>query len=136
MIDDATSKIFARFYDSDSTVSNMDIIKRYINRYGAPMSIYTDKASHFKVNKGEKREDVLSPYDKSKTWDRKSPGGVRDSSYSRSQPPPRKGRIERLNSTLQDRLVKLLRYEGITEIDAANSYLNATYLEYHNKSSR
>ena len=50
MIDDATSRLFARFYHSDSTVNNMDLLKRYIKRHGRPVSIYADKASHFRYN--------------------------------------------------------------------------------------
>ena len=50
MIDDATSRLFARFYRSDSTVNNMDLLKRYIKRHGSPVSIYADKASHFRYN--------------------------------------------------------------------------------------
>jgi hypothetical protein len=38
----ATSRVFARFYDSDSTLSNMDAFKSYIVCNGMPMSLYTD----------------------------------------------------------------------------------------------
>ncbi|MDR1656759.1 MAG: hypothetical protein LBT47_04250, partial [Deltaproteobacteria bacterium] len=47
MIDDASSRLFAGFYEADSTLTNKDLIKRYINQYGCPLVLYTDKASHF-----------------------------------------------------------------------------------------
>ncbi len=46
--------------------------------------------------------------------------------------PQAKGRVERMNGTLQDRLVKLLALEGITTIAAGNAYLEQTYLPRHN----
>lgn len=51
MIDDATSRIYARFYATDSTKTNMDLLKRYFRRYGRPKAIYADKASHFKTTR-------------------------------------------------------------------------------------
>ena len=48
MIDDATSRWFARFVTSDSTVENMNLLERYVKKYGRPLGYYTDKASSFK----------------------------------------------------------------------------------------
>ncbi|MDR2459635.1 MAG: hypothetical protein LBE38_02455 [Deltaproteobacteria bacterium] len=82
----------------------MDLLKRYIERYGVPISLYTDRASHFKVNKNEKREEVFSPYDKSKTQIERAlkECGI---CHIHAHSPQGKGRVERLNRTLQDRQV-------------------------------
>ena len=47
MIDDATSRLFARFVRSDSTAENMAVLEAYLKRFGRPLEFYTDKASHF-----------------------------------------------------------------------------------------
>src|SRR5277367_1446293 len=51
MIDDATSRWFARFVLSDSTVENMNLVERYVKTYGRPLAYYTDKAALFKPRK-------------------------------------------------------------------------------------
>ena len=48
MIDDATGRKLTRFFQSDSTASNMELIKRWIERYGRLLALYCDWASHFK----------------------------------------------------------------------------------------
>jgi transposase len=131
MIDDATSTVFARFFDSDSTRTNMAMTKLYSELYGFPLAIYTDKASHFKVNAGETREEVISHFNSSETQlERafKDCGIIHIHAHS----PQAKGRVERLNRTLQDRLVKRLRYENITDIDAANEFLDSVFFPAFN----
>src|SRR5689334_16760546 len=44
MIDDATSRLFARFVRHDSTVENMCVLEQYVRRYGRPLEFYTDRA--------------------------------------------------------------------------------------------
>ena len=50
MIDDATSRVWMRFYPTDSTETNMALIREYLRRYGRPLAVYADKASHFRIN--------------------------------------------------------------------------------------
>ena len=47
MIDDATSRLFARFVRSDSTAENMGVLEAYLLRFGRSLEFYTDKASIF-----------------------------------------------------------------------------------------
>jgi hypothetical protein len=130
-IDDATNAIDARFFESDGTFSNMVAIKGYIERHGCPISIYVDKASHFKVNKGEKSEDILSLSDKNQTQLERAleECGI---TLIHANSPQGKGRVERKFKTLQDRLVKRLKYDNITDIIQANEYLKTYYLGLHN----
>src|SRR5215472_17134113 len=57
MIDDATSRLFARFVRSDSTEENMKLLWSYLEKFGRPLSFYTDKASHFQTAEKRKREE-------------------------------------------------------------------------------
>ena len=56
MIDDATSRWFARFVKSDSTVENLNHLERYLKKYGRPLGYYTDKASLFQTAVKTKRD--------------------------------------------------------------------------------
>jgi hypothetical protein len=56
MIDDATSRWFAHFVSSDSTVENMNHLERYLKKYGRPLAYYTDKAAIFQTAEKTKRD--------------------------------------------------------------------------------
>jgi biotin operon repressor len=56
MIDDATSRWFARFVGSDSTVENMNHLERYVNQHGRPLAYYTDRASLFRTTPKTRRD--------------------------------------------------------------------------------
>ena len=122
MIDDATSRLFARFYSSDSTVNNMDLLKRYIRRYGRPISLYTDKASHFKYNGELDIEHQLSGEPPQTQIGRALAALGIELIWAHS--PQAKGRVERQFGTLQDRLVKRLRLVGATDLESANKCLD------------
>ena len=57
MIDDATSRLFARFVRHDSTEENMRLLWSYLEKFGRPLSFYTDKASHFQTAEKRKRDE-------------------------------------------------------------------------------
>ena len=57
MIDDATSRLFARFVRHDSTAENMKLLWSYLEKFGRPVSFYTDKASHFQTAEKRKRDE-------------------------------------------------------------------------------
>ena len=59
MIDDAASRLHARFFQTDSTETNMTMIRDYIGKYGRPVAIYADKASHFKTTRQATVEESL-----------------------------------------------------------------------------
>ncbi|MDL2226430.1 ISNCY family transposase, partial [Deltaproteobacteria bacterium OttesenSCG-928-M10] len=131
MIDDATSRLFARFYPSDSTVNNMDLLKRYIRRHGRPMSLYTDKASHFKYNGAVDIEHQLSgELPRTQIGRALNALGI-ELIWANS--PQAKGRVERQFGTLQDRLVKRLRLEGVSDLIGANECLDRYLIPFWNK---
>jgi transposase-like protein len=133
LVDDATSRLFARLYEHDSTMTNMDILKRYIERHGSPLLLYTDKAGHFRVNMGEKSEIILNPADKNETQIERA---LRECGckHIHAHSPQAKGRVERAFGTLQDRLEKLFHYDGVKTVEEANEYLETIYIPKHNES--
>ena len=57
MIDDATSRLFARFVRHDSAEENMQLLWSYLEKFGRPLTFYTDKASHFQTAEKRKRDE-------------------------------------------------------------------------------
>jgi hypothetical protein len=57
MIDDATSRLFARFVRHDTTEENMRLLWRYLEKFGRPLAFYTDKASIFRTAEKRKRDE-------------------------------------------------------------------------------
>ena len=57
MIDDATSRLFARFVRHDSTEENMKLLWSYVEKFGRPVAFYTDKASLFQTAEKRKRDE-------------------------------------------------------------------------------
>jgi transposase len=130
MIDDATSRLFARFVRHDTNGENMKLLWSYLEKFGRPLAFYTDKTSIFRT--AEKRK-----------WD--EPGVDKDPvempptqigralqelgiAWIAAHSPQAKGRVERNFGTAQDRLVKGLRVAGVQTIEQANRYLEETYL--------
>jgi transposase len=121
-IDDATGKITARFEKEESTAGYFHLMEDYIAKHGVPEALYTDRYSVFKVNQGE--EGKLTQFG------RAMKELEVELIYART--PQAKGRVERANGTLQDRLVKELRLQNISTIEAANDFL-PTFLDSYNQ---
>ncbi len=125
MIDDATSRVFARFVRHDSTEENMAVLEQYLRRFGRPLEFYTDKASIFHTTPKKNhpmRDEPLPPTQIGRALGELGIGWIAAHS------PQAKGRVERSFRTAQDRLVKLMRAEGITTLEEANAYLDNHYL--------
>ena len=126
LIDDATSRVFMRFYVTDSTETNMTILRDYIKRYGRPMAFYGDKASHFHTTRQPTIEEQLEGLEPETQIGR----ALRelDITYTIAHSPQAKGRVERSFETAQDRLIKELRLAGINTIQTANDFLEEVYM--------
>lgn len=126
-IDDATSKIMhLKFVEVESTKGYLQSFKEYIEKHGKPESCYSDRHSIFRVNQieeGYKKKGITQLGRALKEL---------DIELICANSPQAKGRIERLFNTLQDRLVKELKLEGISSIEEANEYVKR-YIEKHNK---
>jgi transposase len=129
-IDDATSKVYDRFYEYEGTIPAMDSFKRYIRKHGIPMSVYMDKHTTYKSTAEPSIEDEINGTKPLSEFGRALTELAVEIIHAHS--PQAKGRIERLFNTLQDRLVKEMTLRGINTIEEANRYLDS-YLLAHNK---
>lgn len=124
-IDDATGQTFGRFFESENAIAYMTTLQEYITKYGKPIALYSDKHGIFRINK---------------------PGCIRGENLTQfgraleelkiqlicANSPQAKGRVERANQTLQDRLIKELRIAGISTIEEANQFLEI-FWDVHNQ---
>ena len=129
-IDDASSRVYARFYEYEGTIPAMDSFMRYGQRYGVPLAIYADTHTT--------DQSPVPP-----TVDEQLAGVTPTSQFGRAlselgvelipaHSPQAKGRVERLFQTVQDRVIKEMRLADVSTIEAANRFLE-DYLPIYNR---
>jgi Integrase core domain len=130
MIDDATSRLFARFVRHDTTEENMKLLWSYVEKFGRPLAFYTDKASIFQTAEKHKRDEPGVEKDAVEMPPTQIGRALRELGvvWIAAHSPQAKGRVERNFGTAQDRLVKGLRVAGAKTLEEANQYLEETYL--------
>lgn len=126
MIDDATNRTLARFYPAEDTAAAYDIFERYVRLYGLPTALYPDRDSIYICTREASLEEELANIGPETQFARamRELGVELIPAYS----PQAKGRVERRHGLFQDRLVKEMRLLGIRTIEAANAYLDGTFL--------
>lgn len=131
VIDDATNKVsFAKFFERDTVYNNMEVIRKIIEIEGLFISLYADKASHFKTTrKGGLHYSVNQEQEDTQIERALEELGI---TLIPANSPQAKGRIERLFRTLQDRLVNEMRLAEIKDYDNANEFLINKFLPSHN----
>ncbi|APY60989.1 ISNCY family transposase [Salmonella enterica] len=124
-IDDATSALMGlRFAPAETTQAYMETLGKYVTQHGIPLALYSDKHSIFRVNNPD-REGELTQFTRAiKTL------GIEP---IHANTPQAKGRVERANQTLQDRLVKELRLQNISDIASANAWLPEFITAYNKR---
>src|SRR6201997_3600185 len=130
MIDDATSRLGARFVRHDSSAENMRLLWSYLEKFGRPVSFYTDKASLFRTAEKRKRDEPGVDKDPVEMPPTQIGRALRELgiTWIAAHSPQAKGRVKRNFGTAQDRLVKGMRVAGVRTIEQANQYLEETYL--------
>lgn len=129
-IDDASSRVFARFYAYEGTIPALDSFQCYIRQHGIPLAIYADKHTTYRSPAEPTVEEQLA-------------GTTPQSQFGRAlaelgveliaaHSPQAKGRVERLFKTFQDRVIKELRLAAVSTLDAANAFLTG-YLPIYNR---
>ena len=114
-VDDATTRLLAsRFSPEETTEAYMETTRAHLTAHGRPVAYYSDRYGVFRVNKKDK-EDALTQFSRALR--------TLDIASIHAGSPQAKGRVERANRTLQDRLVKEMRLRGIGDIEAGNAYL-------------
>jgi transposase len=132
MIDDATSRLFARFVRHDSTEENMRLLWSYVEKFGRPVAFYTDKASLFQTAEKRKRDEPGVEKDPVEMPPTQIGRALRELgiTWIAAHSPQAKGRVERNFQTAQDRLVKGMRVAGVKTLEQANQYLTNDYLAW------
>ena len=126
-VDDATSRLmYLQFVDAETTFNYFAAVRSYITAFGKPLAFYSDKFGVFRVN----MPNALS--------------GTGLTQFGRAlkelqielicaHSPQAKGRVERANQTLQDRLTKELRLRDLSSAAAANAYLPEFIADYNQR---
>jgi transposase InsO family protein len=119
-IDDATSKLTSLYFaEGESLEAYYNALEQHILKYGKPRGFYSDRLSVFQY-----REEAVTQF--------KYALKLLNISLITATTPQAKGRVERVNQTLQDRFIKEMRERNISTIEEANEYAKE-YTEIHNK---
>ena len=128
-MDDANNEVYSAFFvDEEGTWSSLQGVRETIEKKGLFCSFYSDRGSHYwHTPEAGGKVDKANPTQFGRALDEL--GIARIAAYS----PQARGRSERLFRTWQDRLVKELASEGITDMAAANQYIQEVFLPEFNK---
>jgi transposase len=129
-IDDASSRVLARFYAYEGTIPAMDSFTRYVTRYGIPLAVYADRPTTYQSPAKPTVEEQLAGREPISQFGRAL--GELGVELIPAHSPQAKGRVERLFKTFQDRLIKEMRLAGISTLDEANRFLE-DYLPIYNQ---
>lgn len=126
LIDDATSQLVGlRFEKQETTAGYFRVTRSYLERHGRPLAFYSDKDSVFRINRAETLTEGVTQFGRA----------MQDLQIELicANSPQAKGRVERANGTLQDRLVKEMRLRQINTIDSANAFMPVFMDEYNRR---
>jgi len=124
MIDDATSRVLARFHPAETTEAYWDVLGRWLRKHGRLLALYTDFDSIF-YSQAAGRKAADTQFARSLR--------ELDIGWIGAHSPQAKGRVERFNGTAQNRLVKELRLAGARTIEEANHVLAKVFLPWFNR---
>jgi len=125
-VDDATSRIqWLNFAPAETTFAYFEAMECYAERYGLPVSAYSDRHSIFRVNiKQPQKSTGLTQFGRAMIGI-----GVK---LIHANSPQAKGKVENRNKTLQDRLIKEMRLDGIDNMEMANGAYLEQFIERFN----
>jgi transposase len=130
MIDDATGRVSAQFFEEETLTAAFTMFRDYTLKHGFPQAIYVDRAGIYRSDREPTEAEIIAETEPQTEFGRAmaelSVGLILANS------PQAKGRVERMNRTLQDRLVKALRRRGISDLETANRFLDEEFLEPFN----
>lgn len=131
MVDDATNQVHARFFAEETTRASYDVLEGWVRKHGLPGSLYVDRDSIYRCEGQPSVADQLAGRAPQTQFGRAMEQlGVK---LILANSPQAKGRVERMNGVLQDRLVKELRLAGIQDLEGANRFLEEKYLQAFNR---
>ena len=124
VIDDATGRRRGRFAAAETTASAMDAFGRWCGRFGVPASLYVDRHSIYRADREPTAEELRAGARPATQFGRAM--AELNVALILARSPQAKGRVERSNGVLQDRLVKELALAGVCGVDAANAWLGSS----------
>ena len=132
-VDDATNRVGARFFEGESTRASCDTLEQWVPRHGVPRALYGERESLYRCERGASvAEPLAGPEPSTQFGPAMEQLGVR---WILARSPQAKGRVERMNRVLQERLVKALRWEGMSDLERANRYSAKSFLSASNRRS-
>jgi len=135
MVDDATNRMRARFFEEETTRASYDVLEGWVRQHGLPGSLYVDRDSIYRCEGQPSIAEQLAGKQPQTQFGRAMEQlGIK---LILANSPQAKGRVERMNGVLQDRLVKELRLAGISDLESANRFLDGKYLQvFHRRFAR
>lgn len=127
-VDDATGRpTKAKFEYNEGVIPVFNFWKEYLKANGAPIAIYLDKFSTYKINhkNAVDNKELMTQFERAMNQ--------LDVRVIHANSPQAKGRVEKMNGTLQRRLVKEMRLANINTIAEANKYLKEVFIPKFNK---
>jgi transposase len=131
MVDDATNRVRARFSEEETTRASYEVLEGWARRHRLPRSLYVDRDSIYRCEGLPGVAEQLAGKGPQTQFGRamEQLGVKLLLAYS----PQAKGRVERMNGVLQDRLVKALRLARIRDLEGANRFLEEEFLPAFNR---
>jgi transposase len=128
VVDDATKQLlYARLVESESTHAILSALATVVRLHGIPQELYSDRASW-----AARTPKASEPVDRSQPTQVGRALGRLGVHHILAYSPQARGRSERVNRTLQDRLVKELQTAGISTLERANRYLETRFVPAYN----
>ncbi len=129
-VDDATGRVLARFYPRETLEAAFDVFGRWAAGHGLPRAVYSDRAGIYRSDAEPTAEQLLAGERPETQFGR----AMRELGVELilANSPQAKGRVERMNRTLQDRLIKEMRLAAVSGIEAGNAFLEETFLPAFN----
>jgi hypothetical protein len=131
MVDDATNRLRARFSEEETTRASYDVFEGWTRRHRLPGSLYVDRDSIYRCEGEPSVAEQLARKAPQTQFGRAMAQLGVDLILAHS--PQAKGRVERMNGVLQDRLVKALRLARISDLESANRFLEKPFLPEFNR---
>jgi DNA-binding CsgD family transcriptional regulator len=126
MIDDATSRVLSGFYQGETVEAHFDLLGQWLQRYGRPVALYTDRDSIFEYHsKGRGDPEGLTQFGRAL-----QELGI---ALILARSPQAKGRVERFFQTAQDRWVKEMRLAGVKTRPQANELARLLLIPQFNR---
>ena len=121
VVDDATGIGLGLFAPEETTWAAMDVLEAWVRRFGIPQSVYVDRKTVYVTGREPTMAEQLAGKPALTQFGRACDKlGIR---IIEAHSPQAKGRVERKHGVYQDRLIKDMRLDQITGIEAGNAYL-------------